>query len=302
MNPIDLHVHSAYSDGVLSPAALCALALQKQIETLALCDHDTTDGLGPMADAAAKCNRAGHRLTVFPAVELSTGEDGHTHILGYGVAETDVPLQAAIAQLRRKRRERGAQMLEALRKLGIELPPDVLPGADAPGTPVGRPHIARALIRAGVVNTMEQAFHQYLLEGKPAYVPLKHITTTQAIMLLNDAGAIPVLAHPVRMCLASQALEALIVSLQTIGLQGLEIYHPSASRRDIRQLEGIAHRCGLLVTGGSDFHGDSDAHTRLGDLPGGWRTWKADVEALTAAMALRHVELGATPATVVNNP
>jgi predicted metal-dependent phosphoesterase TrpH len=286
--PIDLHVHSAYSDGVLSPAALCALALQKRVETLALCDHDTTDGLAPFLDAATICNRAGQRLLALPAVELSTGSDGRTHILGYGVSATYAPLQAAIAQLRMKRRERGAQMLETLRRLGINLPPDALPGINTPQAPIGRPHVARALIHAGVVNTMEQAFDRYLAEGKPAYVPLVHMMASPAIQLLSAAGAVPVLAHPARMALPPQALEALITSLQAEGLMGLEVYHPSASRRDIRHLEGIARRHGLLVTGGSDFHGDHGSHAKLGELPGGWHAWQADIEALLRTMALHH--------------
>lgn len=266
MIPVDLHVHSRYSDGLLSPAALCALALQRRVETLALCDHDTTDGLAPMAQAAVACNRAGTRLTVFPAIELSTGNDGHTHVLGYGIDAGYEPLQTVIAALRAKRQIRGLQMLEALRGLGVDLPADALPG---------------------VVHTVEEAFDRYLDEGRPAYVPLTHIAAADAVALLSAAGAVPVLAHPARLRLAPQALEALILSLMERGLRGVEVYHPSASRRDIRTLCGIAKRNGLLVTGGSDFHGDRGSRTELGETPGGWRSWKADTAALAAAMAER---------------
>ncbi len=291
MIPADLHVHSRYSDGLLSPAALCALALQRRMETLALCDHDTTDGLIPMAQAAAACNRAGTRLTVFPAIELSTGSDGHTHVLGYGIDPNFEPLQTVIAALRAKRQARGLQMLEALRVLGVELPADALAGADMPSVAVGRPHVARALIRAGVVRTVEEAFDHYLDEGRPAYVPLEHISAADAVTLLSAAGAVPVLAHPARLRLTPQALEALILSLAERGLRGVEVYHPSASRRDLRTLDGIAKRNGLLVTGGSDFHGDPGSRVELGETPGGWRSWKADTEALAEAMAERRASV-----------
>ena len=283
MIPIDLHVHSAYSDGVLSPEALCALALKQRIYTLALCDHDTVDGLAPMAEAAQRCNRPLHRLTVIPALELSTGPDGRTHILGYGVNPAHPALLAALQALREKRRARSGQMVEALRKLGFTIPPDWLP-ADSERMPVGRPHVARALVRLGAVNTVQQAFDRYLAEGKPAYVPLAHMTATEAVKRLRLAGAIPALAHPMRAGLEPQALEALVAALQNAGLAGLEVYHPSASRRAIRQLDAMARRRGLLVTGGSDFHGDAGERGKLGGLPPGWHAWQADLAALNAAV------------------
>jgi len=285
VTPIDLHVHSAYSDGLLSPEALYALALHKRVGVLALCDHDTVDGLAPMAEAAERCNRGTHRLTAIPGVELSTGEEGRTHILGYGVDARNPALLETLTDLRRKRWQRCAQMVEALRRLDIVIPPGELPGEGAAGMPVGRPHIARALIRMGVVNTVAQAFDRYLGEGKPAYVPLRHMTAVQAVTLLLNAGAAPVLAHPARMRLLPQGVEALVEALQAAGLRGVEVYHPSASHRDIRWLEAMARRRGLLVTGGSDFHGDSGARAELGGLPAGWRAWKDDLAALNDVIA-----------------
>ena len=132
----------------------------------------------------------------------------------------------------------------------MNIPRELLPEADAADMPIGRPHIARALIRLGVVNTMEQAFDRYLGEGKPAYVTLEHLSAEQAVKLLLGASAVPVLAHPIRIGLPSQVLEAFIGFLQGIGLQGLEVYHPSASARDVRALDSLARRNGLLVTGG----------------------------------------------------
>jgi len=281
---IDLHVHSAYSDGLLSPEALCALALHKRLRAIALCDHDTTDGLALMVAMVDTLNRTEERLVFLPAVELSTGDEGRIHMLGYGVNTSSKPLQLAMAEIRQDRITRGHRMMEALAALGISIPPELLPDEHTVGMPIGRPHVARALIQLGVVNTMEQAFDRYLAVGKPAYVPLKHLPTVEAIGLLLSAGAVPVLAHPMRIGLESQLLESLIHSLQNAGLRGMEVFHPSASHGDVHILQGIARRNGLLVTGGSDFHGDRGSRAQIGVLPAGWQTWQNDLAALLAAM------------------
>lgn len=287
MNSIDLHVHSAYSDGLFSPASLCALAVQKQIRLIALCDHDTTEGLEPMAVAVAEQNASGKTLAMIAGIELSTGIDGRLHLLGYGVNAADPALQGAIARLREMRVTRGQEMVRALARLGMEIPPALLPNDDPSGNAIGRPHIARALIAMGAVNTVDQAFDRYLGEGKPAYAALTHLTAEQGIRLLSAAGAVPVLAHPMRLGLAPQHLEAMIQSLIGVGLRGVEVYHPSADRNGIRALEAIARRYGLLVTGGSDFHGDRGTRGKLGGLPSGWRSWEADIEALQSAIEQR---------------
>ena len=171
-----------------------------------------------------------------------------------------------------------------MRTLGIEIPASLLPAANASGYAIGRPHIARALIQMGTVHTVDQAFDCYLTAGKAAYVPLEHGSAEQGVEMLRAAGAVPVLAHPVRIGLSQPMLESLIISLQARGLAGIEVYHPSASRRDIRMLEAVANRRGLLVTGGSDFHGDSGTRTRMGGLPGNWRNWPSDLTLLEQAM------------------
>ncbi len=285
MTDIDLHTHSTYSDGLLSPEALCALAMKKHLKVLALCDHDTTDGLAPATAASQALSQPGRQLALIPALELSTGSEGRTHILGYGVDAANPALRQAIATLRSLRLQRGARMVEALRRLGIEVPASLLPGAGAPGMAVGRPHVARALVAMGAVGSMQQAFDRYLAEGRPAFVPLSHLSATDAVALLRQAGAVPVLAHPARLDLAPLLLEALVEALQSAGLMGLEAYHPSAVRAKARALEAMARRKGLLVTGGSDFHGDSGTRAKLGGLPAGWRAWAEDLAALQAAMA-----------------
>ncbi len=282
---LDLHAHSTFSDGLLSPQALCALAQKKQVHVIALCDHDTTDGLIPMAQAAQALVQQGYPLRSIASVELSAGEDGRTHILGYGVDPAHEALRASCAALRHKRASRGLQMVEALRDIGIEVPQALLPSMGSQGQAFGRPHIARALIHMGIVHTVDQAFDRYLNEGRPGYVPLAHQTASEAVALLREAGAVPVLAHPLRLHLSPELLEPLILSLRDAGLMGVEVFHPSAGRRDGHHLLGIAQRNGLLVTGGSDFHGDRGARAKLGGLPTGWQHWQEDLAALEEAMA-----------------
>ena len=295
MTQIDLHVHSSYSDGLLSPGALCGLALQKRIAVIALCDHDTTDGLAPMTDLVEKLNQKEERLTFLPSVELSTGTEGRIHVLGYGVDAASPPLQREMAELRRSRAVRGQKMVELLAGLGIHIPAELLPRENDEGMPIGRPHIARAMMTLGVVNTMEQAFDRYLGEGKPAYVPLRHLSAAEAIALLASANAVPVLAHPMRIGLPAQLLEAMVESLIPAGLKGMEVFHPSASHGDVRVLEAIARRHGLLVTGGSDFHGDRGSRAKLGGLPAGWRLWREDVAALSDAICAAHAKQSPSP-------
>ena len=272
----DLHLHSVYSDGLRTPEELCALAVREGIQLIALSDHDTTAGLPPFEEAARACNlRQSGVLTVVPAIELSTGAGGRVHVLGYGVTGELPELQGVLAVQRERRRKRGARMLEKLRALGVDLPPSPIP--------FGRAEVARALMAAGVVNTLTQAFDRYLGEGKPGYVPLEHLSTGEAIALLHRSGALPVLAHPARSGLTGPALESLLLEWRQRGLRGLEVYHLSASRTQRPELDALARRLGLLVTGGSDYHGDAGTHAALGRLPA-WPRQGEDCQLFLSAL------------------
>ena len=282
--PIDLHAHSVYSDGLLSPDELCAQADKRGIDLLALCDHDVVDGLAPMAEAVARRNRLRPQespMRLLPAIELSSGAGGRTHVLGYGVNPESNLLRASLTAAREDRRERAQRILSKLQEAGVRLSPQALAELDAPA--VGRAHIARALIKSGVVNTVAQAFQRYLAEGKSCYVARKVLPATEAVSLLNSAGAVPVLAHPLRLGLDEQGLYMLLQTLREAGLQGLEAYHPSADSAGAAWLRQLARRNGLLTTGGSDFHGDADARVRLGCMPAGWQTWREDAAELEYA-------------------
>lgn len=282
----DLHLHSSCSDGVLDPAQLCEKAWAQGLTHLALCDHDTLAGLPPMARAVDELNRRqGEKrgpMVLLPCVELSTGPQGRIHLLGYGVDSSCGMLADFLREARQRRKVRFQQMLTRLASLGVMIPSALLP--QSKGGPLGRAHIARALQSMGVVHTVKQAFDRYLAEGKPAYVAYERPSAAEGMALLQQAGTVPVLAHPCRLGMEEPALLASIQAMRQDGLQGVEVYHPSASPRQIRMLEAFARKQQLLVTGGSDFHGDPGSGDAPGKLPPGWGMQKQDVEALLHCM------------------
>ena len=275
---VDLHLHSTFSDGTRTPEELCRMARKAGVGTLALCDHDTTAGWQAMAQAA---QREGLRL--IPGVEVSTGESGNVHVLGYGRQLFAEGMQAFLHRVASDRASRAASILDKLGELGHAVPEEVrLSLLQNPG--VGRPHIARALIDMGVVNTVKQAFDRLLARGRPAYVPRQLPSTAEAIRTMRSFGVTPVLAHPLQMELDWPAMTALIAEWQGAGLMGLEAYHSSVHAQDARRLDSLARSMGLLVTGGSDYHGDPASTVHIGRLPAGWPGRAEDLSALIKAI------------------
>jgi len=275
---IDLHLHSTFSDGLKTPGELCAMAVKAGVKHVALCDHDTVGGVPAMLEAARE-----HDLACIPGVEISTGEGGKTHILCYGSNVTSPEMQAFLQRVAQEREGRAAKILRRMDAVGIVIPEESRPALLASPS-VGRAHIARALIALGVVNTMQQAFDRYLSEGRPAYVPRTLLPTAQAVRDLRGLNVLPVLAHPMRMGVDLPALHALIRSLRDCGLMGVECYHPSANARNARALESLARQEQLLVTGGSDYHGDAGSTVHIGRLPSGWDRRGDDLRALCSAL------------------
>ncbi len=279
---VDLHIHSTFSDGTCTVDEILALAKNGGMQVIALSDHDTTDGLGVLA-AALKADAV--ELKFIPAIEMSSGPNGLTHVLGYGVSTHSELLETELAALRRKRVERTRRTIAVLNRLtGITLSEAFLEQADAQDHTVGRAHVARQLVARQIVGSVEEAFAKYLGLGKPAFIPLEHLSTEDAIGTLRRSGIVPVLAHPMRSSLRGEDLEDKVVRLKDMGLMGLEVFHPSASREDAQWLYSLARRYQLLVTGGSDFHGDRSMHTKIGEYPSGWNTWQKDVDTLLAAI------------------
>ncbi len=239
----DLHVHTTASDGLYSPAEVAEMATTIGLSAIAITDHDTVDGIIP-------ARRSSRRLEVIPGIELSTEYAGHEiHILGYYIDTGHPRLMRLLRELRQSRVGRAEKMVARLAELGygIELERVCqIAGKAAPG----RPHIARALLEKGFIESVRQAFDTLLAYGGPAYVERFKLTPCEAIELVKEAGGVAVLAHP-----GLSGVEALIEDLVKSGLQGLEARHPEHDAEQVERFSALAGALGLIVTGGSDYHG-----------------------------------------------
>lgn len=247
---IDLHVHSTASDGTLSPAAVVAEARASGVAIVALTDHDTMDGV-PEALAAGEAEG----VRVVPGVELNTDSSaGEVHVLGYCISPQEEPFRRLLESRRRARTVRAHKMVERLRELGMPIKfADVERAAG--GGNIGRPHVARALVAAGYARDVREAFERWLYKGGPAYVKRDSLTPVEAIEAVKAAGGVPVLAHPGRI-----ADQSIIPRLIEAGLEGLECFYPEHSPEQTERYLALAQRHGLLVTGGTDFHGPGSTH------------------------------------------
>jgi predicted metal-dependent phosphoesterase TrpH len=256
----DLHAHSTYSDGRLTPTELIERAASKGLEVLALTDHDCIDGTAEAQEAAQRYPQ----LLFIPGVELSTDvPHGEVHLLGYFLDWRNPRFQDRLARLRRSRLERGQKMLAKLKRLGIDVPWQRVKEIAGDGA-VGRPHIALAMLEAGHISSLEEAFERYLGRNGPAYVEREKIAATEAVELITSASGLPVLAHPRDL----QNLESLVVELKEAALIGIEVYYQDYDQQTIERLLAVARQHDLLPLGGSDFHGIGGAHERdLGDIP-----------------------------------
>jgi len=255
MGEADLHCHTTASDGTFSPEELVALAARIGLKVIAVTDHDSVEGVAP---AQAAGERLG--IEVIPGVEINTDVPGaEVHILGYFVDHSNAELIEATSRLREGRVGRAKRMAEALTAMGA--PVDFRRILEIAGEgAVGRPHVAKALLEAGHVTSSSEAFSRYIGRDGPAYVERQKFTAAQACALLRRAGGVPVLAHPVHYdrygaIKGALDLDSALPALKTEGLMGIEAYYPRYDAITIEYLLGLARRHGLLVTGGSDFHG-----------------------------------------------
>lgn len=266
MRFIDLHTHSQASDGTDSPAQLVAGAAAAGLAAVALTDHDTLSGLDE-AEAAAQR----HGIEFLRGCELSTRtEYGEMHILGLWLPRQADALEQRLADIRHKRDNRNAHILEKLAALGIAISMDELQH-EARGESVGRPHIAALLVKKGAVPDMETAFREYLGNGGRAYLPKEVLEPEEAVRLMAGLGATVSLAHPCLKPLPSDWLEAFLLRLKACGLSAVEAYHSEHSDAAIRTCVDLARRLDLGLSGGSDYHGRNKPRIRLGTGYGGLR-------------------------------
>jgi predicted metal-dependent phosphoesterase TrpH len=259
----DLHTHSTFSDGVLTPAQLVEEAHRCGVNVLALTDHDAVAGIPEAQDCASRLG-----LELLPGIELSVTEDSgrrHMHILGLGIDPSEPTLLAHVARFQEERRRRGRRIVELLNAQGIPLHFDQVVSVAGPSA-IGRPHVARALVDEGICTSEDDAFARFLRRGRPAYVPREGPDAGAAIRLIQGTGGIASLAHPPLSAGidAPGGLHLFVARLVRLGLDALEVYHPSHKRSMRKRLRQLARKHDLIMTGGSDFHGTGHSETRLG--------------------------------------
>ena len=259
MTAVDLHLHSTFSDGVLTPAQLVCLCAGRGLAVISITDHDSVGGVPEAIEAA----RSFPELTVIPGVEMSTeAPEAEVHVLGYFVDHLDGHLQSTLRRLREGREIRCRKMVEKLNELGIMISWDRVRELSA-GAAVGRPHIAQAMVEAGYVAYPRDAFERYLGRDGPAYAERAKLAPVDAVRMLVDNGASPVLAHPTFSTTMSDEKEMATMrrtleELKAAGLVGVEVYYGEHSPERIRCLSELAAAYGLVPCGGSDYHGSGN--------------------------------------------
>jgi len=262
-NPVDFHCHTDRSDGVLPPLELYAAMAQSGLEVVAISDHDTLAGYrllrdaqtantlplnGPRLIPAVEINSIADRTLIEMGVEL---EEGELHILGYGVDADSPSFEAALTGQRNARMARLLLIIDRLRELGVPIDEQIAP-ALASEEAVGRPHVARAMVAAGHVATVQEAFDAWIDRNGPAYVPRQGMRTREAIDAITAAGGICVLAHYP----AAPEQPTLTRLLLDWGVRGLEVYYRRYLPETVLKMEALAESLGMVATGGSDYHGD----------------------------------------------
>jgi len=241
----DLHLHTTYSDGTLSPGELVRKAAAVGLTLISITDHDSVGGLDEASDVGKTCG-----VEVIPGMELSAAFDGsEIHILGYFMDYHNQNLADSLSGFREERLKRAERIVNKLNRMNIPLSMESVL-ANTTGDSVGRPHIATALVSEGHAETYHQAFSKYIGDGRPAYEGKNNFSPEETVRLISDAGGLSFLAHP-----SHSIDEDLLFRLIEAGLDGIEVVHPSHSPEIIRYYRGIVNEYCLLESGGSDFHG-----------------------------------------------
>lgn len=283
---IDLHIHSSASDGTLTPAQILDLAQAQHLGAIAITDHDTIDGAKEALQVGIPSSL--HFLT---GVELSAAPppfvrcSGSFHILGYGLRLDDDELNQTLLVLQHARENRNPAIIDRLGRLGFGMTLAEVVGMVGQSQ-IGRPHIARVMLKKGYVHSIDEAFDRYLGTGKPAYVDKYRISCQRALDIIRGAGGIPILAHPYLLSVKDPAeVEKLVVALKKIGLEGIEALYPEHPPQATAYYKELADRHHLIITGGTDFHGSLKPEIQLGIGTGDFRVPFALFERLNDRLA-----------------
>jgi len=284
MKLVDLHIHSTCSDGYFQPEELVCMARDAGLAAISIADHDNVDGISAAQQAGAELG-----LEVLAGVELSTQwyEYYDMHLLGYGFDPQDPYLNRELNEFQEFRAGRNRQIIDRVnQKLADEgrapIDPDMV--RKLAGGTIGRPHIAQALREIGYVVDNEEAFNRYLV---PCNVPKRYFPVDEAIKLIQQSGGVAVLAHPPYITRERRLLEKLVAELVGMGLDGIEVYNNGSNMEDTDWLIKLARQHQLIITGGSDFHGDPGSNIEIGSGFRGMKIPYRCVEEIKAALQKR---------------
>jgi hypothetical protein len=260
---IDLHLHSTFSDGSETPEDIVAQAKRIGLKTIALTDHDSMAGVPDFMDA---CRSEG--ITGISGVEISAAldeefSDSTLHILGYGLDPANLYVKELLGRVLDGRAWRNEQIMEKLADIGVGLEWEEVE-ACATEDVIGRPHIAQAMVDREYVSSLQEAFDRYLAKGAPAYVDRYRLYPAEAIKMIGDAGGLTFFAHPFTWISDEDRLQQELLQFKEMGLAGIEVYHSDHDQEQMIALLRIAKKLDLLVSGGSDFHGESKPLIRIG--------------------------------------
>ncbi len=261
MRRIDLHTHSTCSDGSYTVHELIDYAHEKGLAAVALTDHDTIDG----DDDAVGYGRGKYPdMEVIPGIEFSTVNEGKDiHVVGLYINTKDQAFKDKLETFKNARVERNIKMCNKLTEGGLSMTYEELTEA-FPNTAITRAHYAKFMLEKGYIKTRQEAFDKYIGDNCPYFVPRENITPEMAIELILENGGVPILAHPVLYHMSDAKLEALVVRLKEVGLKGIEAIYTTYEAYEERQIKELAAKHGLLVSGGSDFHGTNKVGIDLG--------------------------------------
>ena len=262
---IDLHVHTTASDGQYSPTQIVEKAAEKNIKVLAITDHDTVAGLEEGQKAAEK-----NGITFVPGVEINIQSvRGEFHLLGLGLINITKSLTTILDNLITSREERNKQIIKKMQEGGVDITLEEIM-EDFPGAVIGRPHLAAELVKKKIVKTKQLAFDKYLAKGRPWYCERTGANLDEAIVAIKESGGVPVIAHPMSLYLSWGKLPDAMTKYKEQGIVGIEAFHPGARVTECLRLEELGRKLGLIITAGSDFHGEKiRADRKLGHTCGG---------------------------------
>jgi predicted metal-dependent phosphoesterase TrpH len=253
----DLHIHSCYSDGAMTPADIVRTAADAGISAISVSDHDTAAG-----QAEAETAGAALSVEIVTGIEFSVREgELDIHILAYCVDLSNVRLRSVLGDLERGRADRAGRIAERLQSLGIDVTFEEIMDDAGAGT-VGRPHVARILMRKGIVGGFQEAFDRFLGYGAPCYVPKRVLPLEEVISVIRGAGGVAVWAHPGANIRKRKVCDRILGS----GVEGIEIWHPNHTPDIVRLATGEARMRGLVMTGGSDYHFDEARKVSIGEI------------------------------------